>query len=406
MYPTIYPTATAKPTKKPTESPTKTSNDDDEEDEDEDDRKKDDDEKVDDEEDDDEEEDDKVVEATDDNEPTDDLYTPSPTPFIMNPSTTYNPTPTDLFPTSHTFSPTPRDYTGEPSFVPTPTFLYHSSPPSMAQLSFPPTFNPTASPVKSTNAPTPELSPTFAPTTSVLVGATAAWYQTTAFIVSISLLGIFLLCVGVFNFYWSRKAIGPDPSGRGPPGKTMDAKTFIHMSPNDDVENVYSEATEETSLLKGKGGFSPFPTTAALTAAVSPSSRIYFRASDLGGGAENDAALFPRFQSILSTGIVTNLHTTKGPKPVVLSMVGNEVRWQAVKTAQKRYKLNLRDVISVEIGKQTSNFVKSRIADDDLCFSLVTQKTTLDLEANNKVERDSLVRGFQIALDSLRKSNY
>jgi len=114
----------------------------------------------------------------------------------------------------------------------------------------------------------------------------------------------------------------------------------------------------------------------------------------------------PRFQSILSTGIVTNLHTTKGPKPVVLSMVGNEVRWQAVKTAQKRYKLNLRDVISVEIGKQTSNFVKSRIADDDLCFSLVTQKTTLDLEANNKIERDSLVRGFQIALDSLRKSNY
>jgi hypothetical protein len=178
------------------------------------------------------------------------------------------------------------------------------------------------------------------------------------------------------------------------------------MSPNDDVENLYSEVTEETSLLKGKGGFSPFPTTASLSSSASPSSRIYFRASDLGGGSENDAALFPRFQSILSTGIVTNLHTTKGPKPVVLSMVGNEVRWQAVKTAQKRYKLNLRDVISVEIGKQTSNFVKSRIADDDLCFSLVTQKTTLDLEANNKIERDSLVRGFQIALDSLRKSNY
>jgi len=400
MYPTMYPTATAKPTKKPTESPTKKSNDDDNKKEDDDDKKKDDDDKK-------KDDDGEVVEGTDDHESNDDLFTPSPTPFIMNPATTYNPTPTDLYPTSHSFAPTPNDFTGEPSSVPTPTFLYHSSPPSMAQLSFPPTFNPTMNPsYKTTYAPTPELAPTFSPTTAVIITSTAAWYQTTAFIVSISLLGIFLLCVGVFNFYWSRKTIGSEMTGRGPIAKS-DAKTFIHMSPNDDVENVYSEATEETSLLKGKSGFSPFPTTtAALTSAVSPSSRIYFRASDLGGGAENDAALFPRFQSILSTGIVTNLHTTKGPKPVVLSMVGNEVRWQAVKTAQKRYKLNLRDVISVEIGKQTSNFVKSRIADDDLCFSLVTQKTTLDLEANNKVERDSLVRGFQIALDSLRKSNY
>ena len=46
-----------------------------------------------------------------------------------------------------------------------------------------------------------------------------------------------------------------------------------------------------------------------------------------------------------------SLHTLKGPKPVLFSMLNGEVRWQAVKLAQKRYKLSLKDITSVEEGK-------------------------------------------------------
>ena len=81
-------------------------------------------------------------------------------------------------------------------------------------------------------------------------------------------------------------------------------------------------------------------------------SRIYFRATDL-DGIDQFAGLMSRFIPIISNGIVCNLHTTKGPKPILLSLVGYEVRWQAIKSAQKRYKLHLRDVLSVEVGKQT-----------------------------------------------------
>ena len=53
-------------------------------------------------------------------------------------------------------------------------------------------------------------------------------------------------------------------------------------------------------------------------------------------------------------------------------------------------------------GKATSNFQKDLRAEEELCFSLVTQKTTLDLETRSKLERDSLARGFQISVDRVK----
>jgi hypothetical protein len=46
--------------------------------------------------------------------------------------------------------------------------------------------------------------------------------------------------------------------------------------------------------------------------------------------------------------------------------------------------------------------MKSTTATDNLCFSLVTQKTTLDLETDSKIERDSLVKGFQLTIVNFR----
>ena len=83
-------------------------------------------------------------------------------------------------------------------------------------------------------------------------------------------------------------------------------------------------------------------------------------------------------------------------------MQNNEVRWQAAKLAQKRYKLPLRDINSVELGKTTTNFERSIVTHNDLCFSLTTKKTTLDLECVNKNDRDCLVIGFNHFLQTIK----
>jgi hypothetical protein len=148
----------------------------------------------------------------------------------------------------------------------------------------------------------------------------------------------------------------------------------------------------------------------------------YFRGNCLKDG--NDTMLMLAFTSVVSMGILIVLHTTQGPRHVLLTMVGDEVRWQSIKQTNnkiKRYKLNLEDVMFVEIGKQLGHFQNveegsaldcdSGILCDDhdtstqfdhLCFSLVTKKSSLHLEAASKLDRDSLVRGFQLRLESTR----
>ena len=131
-----------------------------------------------------------------------------------------------------------------------------------------------------------------------------------------------------------------------------------------------------------------------------------------------------QFTLLMSEGIVLKLHTTYGPRTVSIKIVDDDVRWQAVHQSTskvKRYKLHLSDVISVESGKQeghlqtletiTSNEDQDKFGTEkytskcnfnDLCFSLVTQKTSLYLEASSMSERDYLVRGFQFRLRSLK----
>ena len=134
-----------------------------------------------------------------------------------------------------------------------------------------------------------------------------------------------------------------------------------------------------------------------------------------------------QFTSQMALGIVLKLHTSYGPRTVDLKIVDDDVRWQAVHQSTskiKRYKLHLSDVISVESGKQEGhqqphetiigdedhkNFENfgteiciSRCNFNDVCFSLVTPKTSLYLEASSLKERDYLVQGIQLRLHSLR----
>ena len=60
----------------------------------------------------------------------------------------------------------------------------------------------------------------------------------------------------------------------------------------------------------------------------------------------------------------------------------------------KRYKLKLTDIVNVEAGKLTNNFALSAKGEESCCFSLLTAKTTLDLEASCDVDCKCLVLGF------------
>lgn len=181
----------------------------------------------------------------------------------------------------------------------------------------------------------------------------------------------------------------------------------IRLTHDNDIENVRIKTPQQTKISEK-----------TLKNALQRSR--YFRGNSLKDG--NDTMLMLAFTSVVSMGIVIVLHTTQGPRHVLLTMVGDEVRWQSVKQTSnktKRYKLNLEDVMFVEIGKQVGHFQNveegspidcdTGIMNDDhntqfdyLCFSLVTKKSSLHLEAASKLDRDSLVRGFQLRLESIR----
>ena len=68
-----------------------------------------------------------------------------------------------------------------------------------------------------------------------------------------------------------------------------------------------------------------------------------------------------------------------------------EFRWE--RWTGKWYKFDLTQVKAIKPGKQTDNFLKAESDDAsvDNSLSLITDNTTFDLEAPNKVDRDSIV---------------
>eukprot|EP01041_Mallomonas_annulata_P010910 gene10910-22773_t len=124
---------------------------------------------------------------------------------------------------------------------------------------------------------------------------------------------------------------------------------------------------------------------------------------------DSDKVLLQVFESVLIEGIVLILHTIKGPKQVKLFLSDNEVRWKSIKSKinRKTYKLNLSEIVTVEAGKTTENFQRKTAlaAMDDNCFSLVTSRYSVDLEASSKVERDALLYGFSYKIQNLWHSS-
>lgn len=72
------------------------------------------------------------------------------------------------------------------------------------------------------------------------------------------------------------------------------------------------------------------------------------------------------------------------------------------------HKIALPNVLYIDVGKKTTALKKRENANisDSLCFSLLTQNGSLDLQANSLLERDSLVACFSMVLDSIHSQDW
>jgi hypothetical protein len=113
-----------------------------------------------------------------------------------------------------------------------------------------------------------------------------------------------------------------------------------------------------------------------------------------------------KLNEILAGGKTIVLYTSKGPRKVKLSILDNEeLRWELANASSggsKKYKLELRDVLHIQIGKRTKNLKDVSVA-SNLTLSLIFQSLTLDIVADSHDQRDSIVHGFNEIIDGLRK---
>ena len=128
-----------------------------------------------------------------------------------------------------------------------------------------------------------------------------------------------------------------------------------------------------------------------------------------GAGAGENSPLLAnsatqKLKTMLGPGKLVTLHTSKGPKKVKLTLQRNEIRWETTEyNANKKYKLDLTQVLFVYEGKSTKNLVKANV-NERLCVSLISQSSTLDLQVDREDEQVTMFRGFSEIIESIKRS--
>ena len=113
-----------------------------------------------------------------------------------------------------------------------------------------------------------------------------------------------------------------------------------------------------------------------------------------------------KLKTMLGQGKMVTLHTSKGPKKVKLTLQNKEIRWETTEyNANKKYKLDLTQVLFVYEGKSTKNLVKANV-NDRLCVSLISQSSTLDLQLDREDEQVIMFKGFSEIISSMKNSTY
>jgi hypothetical protein len=72
------------------------------------------------------------------------------------------------------------------------------------------------------------------------------------------------------------------------------------------------------------------------------------------------------------------------------------------------HRIALNNVLYIDVGKKTNALMRheNQVVPDAVCFSLLTQNGSLDLQANSKLERDALVSCFSMILDDVHTQDW
>jgi hypothetical protein len=70
------------------------------------------------------------------------------------------------------------------------------------------------------------------------------------------------------------------------------------------------------------------------------------------------------------------------------------------------HSISLKNILYIDVGKKTHALQLARGVPDNMCLSLLTQNGSLDLQANSKLERDSLVSCFSMILDDIHEEDW
>lgn len=70
------------------------------------------------------------------------------------------------------------------------------------------------------------------------------------------------------------------------------------------------------------------------------------------------------------------------------------------------HSIQLKNILYIDVGKKTHALQLTRGVPDTMCLSLLTQNGSLDLQANSKLERDSLVSCFSMILDDIHEEDW
>jgi len=70
------------------------------------------------------------------------------------------------------------------------------------------------------------------------------------------------------------------------------------------------------------------------------------------------------------------------------------------------HSIGLQNILYIDVGKKTHALQLTKGVPDSVCLSLLTQNGSLDLQANSKLERDSLVSCFSMILDDIHEEDW
>jgi len=72
------------------------------------------------------------------------------------------------------------------------------------------------------------------------------------------------------------------------------------------------------------------------------------------------------------------------------------------------HRIALPNILYVDVGKKTNALMKKSDSEvpESICFSLLTQNGSLDLQANSRLERDALVSCFSMTLDEIHPQDW